>query len=215
MKQLFVATIATLMALAPGLAAAQTQGTGQDEVPPAPQQNTAPVQQTAPQQQGTVPVQQNPPVQQVVVVDQGSVQQQQLAPTSEPESRPRIGLVISGAVLFGVSWIIHAALVSPFAGWSIDYGDDPQWNDFRIMGAIPLAGPWIQLAIKPTAPFEDSWATYLLVDGLLQAAGITMLILGLTLRKEVGGYANNESPSFMIGPMLGQGAGGLTATGRF
>ncbi len=172
------------IATAPGLARAQTTG-------------TAPADDTA---------------KPIEIVDHGSVEQQQLAPEPEVETRARIGLVISGAVLFGVSWVVHAAIVSPLAG--ILDEEVGVWDDFRYLGAIPLAGPWIQMAVKPTGAGEDGWVPYLIVDGILQVAGLTMLILGLTLRKEVGGYADAE-PSFQVGPMLGEGAAGLSAFGRF
>jgi hypothetical protein len=117
-------------------------------------------------------------------------------------------------VLLGASWLIHAAIVSPFAGWSIDSGDDPDWDEFRVLGAVPIAGPWIQLAVKPTAALDDSWSTYLVVNGLMQAAGVTMFILGLTLRSKPTSYAANE-PSLMIGPMASGEGAGLSAFGRF
>jgi hypothetical protein len=192
--------VAVSMALVPGLATAQTTQ----------QTNQVPVTQ----QQGSVVPAQQQSSGGLEIVEHGSAEQQQLAPEPEVETRPRLGLVISGAILFGVSYVFHAALVSPFGGWSLDYGDNPAWSDFRWMGAIPLAGPWLQLAAKPTSPTEDGWTTYLVIDGLLQAAGATMLILGLTLRQEVGGYAEAE-PSFMVAPMAGRYAAGLTAFGRF
>jgi hypothetical protein len=66
----------------------------------------------------------------------------------------------------------------------------------------------------PTELGSDRWATYLIIDGLVQAAGLTMLILGLTLRTSTTESAANE-PSLLIGPMVGDSGGGLTASGRF
>jgi hypothetical protein len=205
MKLTFVPmVVAASIALVPGLAFAQaTQQNNQ--IPVTQQQGSAAPAQGQPTQQSTGGLE---------IIEHGSMEQQQLAPEPEVETRPRLGLVISGAIVFGVSYVFHAALVSPFGGWSIDYGDNPQWSDFRWMGAIPVAGPWLQLAAKPTAPTDDGWTTYLVVDGLLQAGGLTMLILGLVLRQEVGGYAEAD-PSIMIAPMVGQNASGLTAFGRF
>lgn len=188
--------VAWAVAVVPSAAAAQTS-----DVPPPPPGSTAP-----------------PPQQQVVVVEQTTLGPQQYTPmTAEPaptRSRPRLGLLISGIALFAVSYIVHAALISPFAGWSAFEGYQPEWEEFRVLGAVPLAGPWIQLAIKPTDPFDDSWATYLVIDALLQTAGLTMLILGVTLRTETTARAD-AGPSLMIAPLAGQNTAGLTAYGRF
>lgn len=196
-------SITTVLVLAPLGAFAQDAVQQEQVVPAAPQGSTAPAQQP----------------QQVVVVEQGSAGQQEYAPMAddaqpEVETRVRIGLVIGGAVMFGVSYVFHAALISPLAGIHIDSPDDGQWNDFRAYGAIPLVGPWLQLAAKPTDPTNDGWATYLAVNGILQSAGVTMLILGFVLRKPVGGYADS-GPSIRVTPMIGEQVTGLTASGRF
>lgn len=136
-------------------------------------------------------------------------------PQTRTEMRPNLGLVITGAVMLAVSWIIHGALISPFAGYSLDLGFQDQWATFRATGFIPLAGPWVQLAVKPNGTGSDGWGPYLVVDGVLQAAGLTMLILGLVLQEEHTVVARADAPSFAIAPMIGPALTGLAASGRF
>lgn len=140
---------------------------------------------------------------------------QQPQPQPRTVTRPQIGLIVSGAVMLGVSWLIHGAVVSPFAGWSIDRGYQAGWESFRGLGLIPVAGPWIQLATKPTGFSEDGWAPYLVLDGLLQTAGLVMLVLGATIQTEHTVYAALEESGFAILPTAGEDGAGLAAFGRF
>lgn len=159
---------------------------------------------------GTQPQQQPVYVQQQPVYQQPYQQPYQQQPRTE--ERAHVGLIVGGAVMFGVSWLVHGALISPFGGWSLDFGYDPQWESFRYAGLIPLAGPWIQMALKPGSLNDDGWGTYLIIDGLLQAGGLTMLILGATITETVTVYGDSRtgpSLSFGIAP------GGLSASGTF
>lgn len=163
---------------------------------------------TQPQQQ-PVYVQQQPVYQQPY---QQPVYQQPYQQQPRTEERAHVGLIVGGAVMLGVSWLVHGALISPFAGWSIDWGYQPEWESFRYAGLIPIAGPWIQLALKPGTLNDDGWGTYLVIDGLLQAGGLTMLILGATITETVTVYGDSRtgpSLSFGIAP------GGLSASGTF
>lgn len=45
----------------------------------------------------------------------------------------------------------------------------------------PVLGPWIQIALKPGSLANDDWAYYLTINGLIQALGTTLLVLGLTI----------------------------------
>lgn len=135
-------------------------------------------------------------------------------PQPRTEERVHVGLIVAGSVMLGVSWLLHALLISPLAGCSLSStsGCSSTWEDFRWTGALPLVGPWVQLAIKPTDLGQDGWGPYLIIDGLLQAGGLTMLILGATITETVTVYGDNESgPSLR----LGVAPGGLTARGTF
>ena len=140
---------------------------------------------------------------------------QQPAPQARTVRRPIIGLIVSGAVMLGVSWLIHGAIVSPFAGWSIDSGFNGRWDTFRSVGLVPVAGPWIQLAIKPTGFSDDGWAPYLVLDGVLQAAGLVMLVLGASIQNETTVYADAGGFELAVLPTAGDGAAGVAALGRF
>lgn len=136
-------------------------------------------------------------------------------PAPRTEERVHVGLIVAGAVMFGVSWLLHALLISPLAGCSLSSssGCSSTWEDFRWTGALPLVGPWIQLGIKPGGLGNDGWGPYLIIDGLLQAGGLTMLILGATITETVTVYGDNEG----VGPSLGFGVGPsqLFARGTF
>lgn len=211
MQKLLAAVAVFSIGLIPALVQAQTVTVEAEAQVPAP-----PPQQQPPPPQGQVVVQ---PAPQQYGQPQQQPQYYQPAPVPQREqrtrSRPIWGLVIPGAVVLGVSWILHAAVVSPFAGYSATSGFQPDWATFRWTGLIPVAGPWIQLAVKPGG-FEDSWAGYLVVDGLLQAAGLTMLILGIAIQEEETYYVRGEGGSgFAIVPTADQNGGGLAAVGRF
>ncbi|MBX3272380.1 MAG: hypothetical protein KF729_19125 [Sandaracinaceae bacterium] len=198
MRRMVVAVaLATAVALAPGAAGAQVSG--QVYIGPAPQQQPVYGQ----------PVYGQPTYGQPVYA------QPQYAPQPRPmrtEQRAHVGLIVGGAVMLGVSWLVNAALISPFAGWSASSGYQPSWEAFRYAGLVPVAGPWIQLALKPNGLSDDGWGTYLVIDGLLQAAGLTMLILGATITETVTVYGDRRTgPSLS----LGVGPGSLSATGTF
>lgn len=91
------------------------------------------------------------------------------------ESRVRTGLVIGGAVTFGVMYSF-AALSAVTSGE-------------KVM-AIPLLGPFLELGrLNLSGPADNSFApvvvTLLVIDGLGQVAGAAMLIGGLAGKKEV------------------------------
>ncbi len=190
-KLTVVAVAVALLALAPAPSQAQTVS-GQIYVGTQPQQ---PVYVPQPQPQ--------------------YVQQPQYYAQPQPtrtEQRAHVGLIVGGAVMLGVSWLVHGALISPFAGYSLDSGYQIAWEAFRYMGLVPLAGPWIQLAIKPSGLSDDGWGPYLIIDGLLQAAGLTMLILGATITETVTVYGDSRTGPSLA---LGVGPGMLGATGTF
>lgn len=213
----FISTIAVVAALAPGFAHAQTVTVQTDEVPPPPPAQPA-------QPQGQVQVQvgtpQPQPVPQPYVQPQPQPQPYyQPAPQPQREARtrtrPTLGLVIPGAIMFGVSWILHAALISPFGGYT-GTGFQPDWATFRWTGVIPVLGPWIQMAVKPGSLEQDSWAGYLAVNGLLQAAGVTMFILGFVFQETETYYVEVEGDTrFAVMPTVNQDFAGLTAVGEF
>jgi hypothetical protein len=100
------------------------------------------------------------------------------------ETRPRKGLVISGAIIFGVPYFLSLSVAA-----SSRYDPD-QWL------YAPLVGPFIDLGNRKdscsTTPAgfgntntycseDSSERFFLMADGLMQVAGATMLVLGLAL----------------------------------
>jgi len=81
------------------------------------------------------------------------------------------GLWIPGVIVFGVSWILTGTFASALS-WDADYAS---W------GWIPLAGPWMMLGVAGS----DDEVAGALIGGITQLAGVTMFILGLTLRQTV------------------------------
>ena len=86
------------------------------------------------------------------------------------QKQRRWGLFALGCGIFGGAW------VSDMIG---------ALNDGRYLGLIPLAGPFL---IYDDANGAGTNAL-LVLDGLAQAAGVTVAILGLTLTRKVPVYA--------------------------
>ncbi len=178
---------------------------------PQQQQGYPQQQQGYPQQQQGYPQQQQGYPQQ----QQGYPQQYgQPPPAGQPHtvSRPNLGLIISGAVLLGAGWIGNI-IPGLFAGIGSSSSD---WNAFRGTSVIPVLGPWIQLAVKPTSFRNDDWGGWLIVDGALQAAGLALLIIGLATPRTETVYADRESGfELAVVPTVGSSQWGLAAVGRF
>lgn len=118
-------------------------------------------------------------------------------------SRRRKGLIIGGAVTFGVTYIVStfAAAVAQ----DINSTDGSNADVSALL--LPVAGPFLEIGQT-----DSSIARFYLVGlGLGQTAGAIMLIYGLTSPRTL--LVRNDQLS--IAPMIGHGASGLTVTGRF
>jgi hypothetical protein len=100
------------------------------------------------------------------------------------ETRPRKGLVVAGAIVFGSLYVISASV----AGSSKRDGDG-----FLL---IPVFGPFIDLGQRGDScnsnnnaflcsSTDSSERFWLVFDGLGQAAGATMLIAGLVAQEKM------------------------------
>jgi hypothetical protein len=130
------------------------------------------------------------------------------------ETRRMIGLIVAGGITLGASWVGNI-LVSAFAG--VGSVDEELWEPFRGYGLIPVVGPWVQLATKPTPYDQDSWGGWLIGNGLLQAGGLTMLILGIAIPVETTVYSEGgpgEGLEMALLPQLGS-TNGLQLVGHF
>jgi hypothetical protein len=122
-----------------------------------------------------------------------------------PETRAKKGLVITGAVLFGVVYLLSTLVASV---------DDNSYDGNRYSALwIPIIGPFIQLGSNGNASGDNET---LVLDGLAQAAGVTMLVLGLAFPRHILVRNDLTSISFVPTPMrVGHEGGGLGLVGRF
>jgi hypothetical protein len=134
-------------------------------------------------------------------------------PGYHPESRTRKGLIVGGAVMFGVLYlfsVLAAAVASDAAKTcnAIDTGCSSNNPDSALY--IPVAGPFVQMAKT-----DSSTANFFLaVDGLGQAAGAAMLIYGLTSPRTV--LVRNDLGTLQVVPMrMGKNGSGLGLAATF
>ncbi len=132
------------------------------------------------------------------------------APQGTPHQveRPKLGLAITGIVMFAVSYIVPTVI-------GISIASEPSISDDFYFMAVPLAGPFIM-----TGLLDNNWPIpFYVIDGLLQIAGLTLMVLGLTLKSTVTVYSEgDDEPSFAIAPWVVPtegGAAGLTMIQRF
>lgn len=49
---------------------------------------------------------------------------------------------------------------------------------------VPIAGPWIDLGLRPQSTTDENWARFgLVVDGVAQLAGLALVVTGLILKQ--------------------------------
>jgi hypothetical protein len=97
-------------------------------------------------------------------------------------SHVRVGLIVGGAVTFGVTYLLTALSGAIVA----DVGSIPATGCKTACSSakpllIPLAGPWIVLPNVTNSTATGSF--FLVIDGLVQAAGIGMIIGGIAAPK--------------------------------
>jgi hypothetical protein len=81
-------------------------------------------------------------------------------------------LVASGTIALSLGYGVAAVLAV-----SSTYGKD------RLL-FIPIAGPWIDLGLRPRSTTEENWARAgLVADGVAQLVGLVLVITGLVMKK--------------------------------
>lgn len=131
--------------------------------------------------------------------------------------RIRTGLVVAGAVTFGVTYLTTALIGAAVNDVSLATGGTGRSAKLLL---IPLFGPFTLLGstISATGQFG------LVLDGLVQAAGIGMFVTGLAWPKMTlvpAGYAENKADAppkleLSVQPMsMGLAGNGLGFTGKF
>jgi len=125
-------------------------------------------------------------------------------------SRVRKGLIIAGAVTFGTLYLFTAvgaaAMLDVQNGCNQFSGTAGTCGQSSAFLFIPVAGPFIELGKADSATAK----VFLTIDGIGQAAGLGMFILGLAWQKNV--LVRNDlgfdKPKTYFGPMaVGSGNG--------
>lgn len=131
-------------------------------------------------------------------------------PGFHTESRIRSGLAVGGGVMLGAAYLISAVSAVSDGGVSTR----PLY--------IPVAGPFITLKTAKVfyAPKDD--VTYvgnvfgaigLILDGIVQIGGATMLVIGVAVQKPV--VVRDRPVTASALPQVGVGPGSATATWKF
>jgi hypothetical protein len=114
-------------------------------------------------------------------------------------------LIVAGAAMFGASYITSALL----AGSLIDAGDDG-----GVALYIPFVGPVICIGTCDLDGAEASVSLLLVLDALVQIAGVTMFTLGFVLQSPVQRQVTEvEGPIFGVRPWMSPTAAGVSFTG--
>jgi hypothetical protein len=121
-----------------------------------------------------------------------------------PETRRRVGVITGGAILFAVPYFFSALSGAVAA-------DNNKWNNTNPAVAmyVPVAGPFIQMATSDSATLS----LVLALDGLAQATGLTMLIVGLASPKKV--LVRNDLGTLSLAPLMLPTGGGMALHGSF
>ena len=131
-----------------------------------------------------------------------------IPPGYHADTRVRTGLVVGGAVTFGVMYVfsVLAGSIMNDAAQS-SYGSSGTRGDFLF---VPVAGPFLQM----TKTESSSGNVTLAIDGIAQAAGATMLIVGITSPRTV--LVRNDLAEVRVTPMqVGERGSGLGLVGTF
>jgi hypothetical protein len=198
----------TVVALVSTLGAPSAQA--QQQLPPS---QPPPASAQAPNGEYIAPLQQ--PTQQIYVPQSVALsgprvikdyeEGEPVPPGYHAESRVRTGLVVGGAVTFGVLYLISALTASAISDVNKTTG-----GENADLLYVPVAGPFLQM----TQTESSTGNVFLAIDGIAQAAGATMLIVGLTSPKTV--LVRNDLAEVHVMPMkMGHNGGGLGLVGTF
>jgi hypothetical protein len=131
----------------------------------------------------------------------------QIPPGYHAESRIRTGLVVGGAVTFGVLYLLSVLVGAAISDTNKAFNNNKDNGDFLF---VPVAGPFLQM----TKTDSSSGNVTLAIDGIAQAAGATMFIVGVTSPKTV--LVRNDLGEVRVMPMkMGTNGGGLGLVGTF
>jgi hypothetical protein len=123
-----------------------------------------------------------------------------------PATRVRKGMLIAGAIVFGVTYLYSAGAASVGGDLATSSGGDNKAAALY----VPVFGPFIELGQT-----DSSTLRYILVlDGLAQGIGAAMFIYGIAVPKNV--LVRNDLAMVTVTPMrFGNDGSGLGLVGRF
>jgi hypothetical protein len=134
-------------------------------------------------------------------------------PGYHPESRVRKGLIVGGAVTFGVLYlfsVLAAAVAADTAKTCNSISSTCSSDNPDSALYIPVAGPFVQMAKTDSSTGN----VFLAIDGIGQAAGAAMFIYGITSPKTV--LVRNDLGTVQIVPMrMGKNGSGLGLAATF
>ena len=101
------------------------------------------------------------------------------SPATRTEKKRNKGLLIAGPIILGVAWLSTIGITA-----GVSLGTDSSRVGTNIAyAAIPVIGPIVLIADGDRD--TDEFAAPLVLASLIQAGGLTMTILGITLTREV------------------------------
>jgi hypothetical protein len=131
------------------------------------------------------------------------------------ESSGVTGLIVAGSILLPLGYAAGIAVTGAMAGIEQAEGGDVG------LSAIPVAGSWISLVNALDNPKADTgFIAPLAVTGGLQATGLLLVLLGVSIRTEkrvpvFAGGQDDEGRSVAIAPTASASSAGFNAVGTF
>ncbi len=139
---------------------------------------------------------------------------QAIPPGYHPSTRIRKGLVIGGAVTFGVVYLLSAlagAVTSDVGDVTCGNGCSSGTRSAKLL-LIPVGGPFALVGASSSATGNF----FLVLDGVAQVGGLAMLIAGLAAQESVLVHDVAKNVKIMPAPMtFGATGAGLGLVGTF
>ena len=147
-------------------------------------------------------------------------------PTYRLESHARRGLAIAGAAVAGIGFAFALAVAAGSSEGARTWNGVPFDSGGLV---VPILGPWVTLgSIKKNCGglyndepvgctrvhTQDAWRAILIVDGLVQLLGATLITVGLALPREELVIADTVKARVVPMP-FGSSGHGLALTGSF
>ncbi len=133
---------------------------------------------------------------------------------SESTYRPSTAFVVGGLVTFGLAYsaaAVTGAVKQDHCGVANANTSICRTETWPLY--IPLAGPFIQIGTVQGTD-KNTITALLVIDGVVQVAGVAMFIYGLAHRSELVRYSE-EKPRLQLAPFAFTNTAGLVAVGTF